>query len=89
MLRASNSGKITGMEHRHLNHQHPTLAALDDIIVRGNWQDWQALRIVALAQPEVLSKLIHICTSRTLEPGAQRHHFWLNYAKTHSPAVAN
>jgi hypothetical protein len=78
------------MDHRHLNHQRPTLAALDDIIVRGGWQDWQALRLQVLAQPEVHAKLIQICTARTnetSEPNAQRHHFWLNYAKAHMPAA--
>jgi hypothetical protein len=73
------------MDHRHLNHQRPTLAALDDIIVRGGWQDWQALRLQVLAQPEVHAKLIQICTLRTSEPSSQRHHFWLNYAKNHMP----
>jgi hypothetical protein len=76
------------MDHRHLNHQRPTLAALDDIIIRGGWQDWQALRLQALAQPEVLAKLIQICTARTSDPSAQRHHFWLNYAKAHLPVAA-
>jgi chorismate mutase len=73
------------MDHRHLNHQRPTLAALDDIIARGGWQDWQALRLQALAQPAVLAKLIQICTARTNDPSSQRHHFWLNYAKAHMP----
>ena len=32
------------MEHRHLNHQRYTLAAIDDVIARGKWDDWAALR---------------------------------------------
>lgn len=74
------------MIHRHLNHQRYTLAAMDDIIVRGNWQDWQELRSHALAQPELLEKLVQICLPQTQEPTAQRHHFWLNYAKSHLSA---
>ena len=32
------------MRHRHLNHQRYTLAAIDDVITRGRWADWVALR---------------------------------------------
>ena len=28
------------MQHRHLNHQRFTLAAIDDVIRRGRWDDW-------------------------------------------------
>jgi hypothetical protein len=76
------------MNHRHLNHQGYTLAAVDDIILRGNWQDWQQLRSQALAQPELLKKLIQVCRAHTSEPSAQRHHFWLHYAQLHLPAQA-
>ena len=30
--------------HRHLNHQRYTLAAIDDVISRGRWQEWAELR---------------------------------------------
>ena len=32
------------MIHRHLNHERFTLAAIDDAISRGRWEDWAALR---------------------------------------------
>ena len=32
------------MQHRHLNHQRYTLAAIDDVIARGRWADWADLR---------------------------------------------
>jgi hypothetical protein len=76
------------MKHRHLNHQSTTLAAMDDIITRGNWQDWQQLRGQVLEQPQLLDKLIALCKARATEPSAQRHHFWLNYAKAHLPVTA-
>lgn len=36
------------MQHRHLNHQRFSLAAIDDIIARGKWADWVELRAAAL-----------------------------------------
>jgi len=39
------------MQHRHLNHQRLTLAAIDDLIARGRWDDWAALRQAVLADP--------------------------------------
>ena len=34
------------MDHRHLNHDRRTLAAIDDLIARGYWDDWaSAMRI--------------------------------------------
>ena len=32
------------MLHRHLNHQRFTPAAIDGVIARGRWQDWQAVK---------------------------------------------
>lgn len=71
------------MLHRHLNHQQFTLAAIDDVIARGQWQDWAQLREAALTDPSVLEKVEKVCRSRTADPYAQRHHFWMNYAKEH------
>ena len=36
------------MQHRHLIHQRLTLAAIDDVISRGRWDDWADLRRAAL-----------------------------------------
>jgi len=38
------------MLHRHLNHQTFTLAAIDDVIDRGDKADWLELRRAALAR---------------------------------------
>lgn len=45
------------MEHRHLNHQDWTVAAIDSAITRGNQKDWNELRQDALDDPEVMEGL--------------------------------
>ena len=69
------------MQHRHLNHQRFTLAAIDDIVARGKWADWAELRAAALAEPSLLDGIERVCRRRTVDPYAQRHHFWLNYVR--------
>jgi hypothetical protein len=71
------------MLHRHLTHQQLTLAALDDIISRGNRNDWGRLREEARNNPQIFNKLLRICDVHCADPYAQRYHFWLNYAKRH------
>lgn len=71
------------MIHRHLNHQDFTLAAIDDIIARGNKADWSALRRAALSEKPLLLKIQKICASQISDPYAQRYHFWNNYASHH------
>ncbi len=71
------------MQHRHLNHQRYTPAAIDNIISSGKRDDWADLRQVALANHEILKKVAHICSTYTHDPYAQRYHFWMNYAKKH------
>lgn len=46
------------MLHRHLNHQRFTLAAIDDIISRGQWQDWVELRRAVLSDPALLDESV-------------------------------
>lgn len=46
------------MLHRHLNHQRFTLAAIDDIISRGQWQDWVELRRAVLSGPALLDESV-------------------------------
>jgi hypothetical protein len=72
------------MEHRHLNHQELTLAAIDDIIARGKRADWEQLRDAVRNDPDLLGKLKRICIAHTDDPYAQRYHFWLHYAQRHS-----
>jgi hypothetical protein len=71
------------MQHRHLNHQRFTLAAIDDVIARGRWGDWAQLRNAALTDPAVLERVERVCRAHVGDPYAQRHHFWMNYAQEH------
>ena len=71
------------MQHRHLNHQRLTLAAIDDVISRGRWQDWAELRRAALQDLTLLEKVQRICKPRISDPYAQRYHFWMHYAQEH------
>lgn len=76
------------MRHRHLNHERFTLAAIDDVIARGKWQDWAALRRAALDAPAVLERVRRICAARIGDPYAQRHHFWMHWTKSHAGAIS-
>jgi len=74
------------MLHRHLNHQRFTLAAIDDVISRGRWQDWAALRRAVLADRSLLDKVERVCGPYIADPYAQRYHFWMHYVQEHRPA---
>ena len=74
------------MHHRHLNHQRYTLAAIDDVILRGKWDDWAELRKAVLADHCLLKKVQKTCIAHVADPYAQRYHFWLHYAEKHLPA---
>ncbi len=72
------------MQHRHLNHQELTLAAVDDIIRRGGWQDWVLLRRAAHRDDRVLARIQRTCgpaAASQHEEGAQRLSFWRKYAQ--------
>ena len=75
------------MLHRHLNHQRFTLAAIDDVIARGRWQDWADLRRAVLQDRSLLGKVERICRAYVSDPYAQRYHFWLHYVEEHSAAT--
>ncbi len=60
------------MQHRHLNHQRLTLAAIDDVIARGHWRDWTELRRALLEDRTVLEKVQRICRARIADSYAQR-----------------
>lgn len=68
------------MLHRHLVHEGFTLAAVDDVIARGNRRDWAELRKAALADRAVLEKIRRVCLAYVSDPWAQRYHFWWHYA---------
>ena len=70
------------MQHRHLNHQDFTAAAVDDIIRRGGWRDWVTLRRAAHRDPMVVARILRVCGAEgggQME-GAQRLTFWRKYA---------
>ena len=67
------------MLHRHLNHQTFTLAAIDDVIDRGEKEDWLALRQAALLDAALMERIRKVCQAHVADPYAQRYHFWMNY----------
>lgn len=75
------------MLHRHLSHQRFTLAAIDDVICRGRWNDWAELRLAVLDDAEVMAKVEQVCRPHLADPYAQRYHFWNNYVAAHRPTA--
>ena len=49
------------MRHRHVNHSRLTLAAIDDIIARGQWRHWADLRRAIRRDPTILDRIERIC----------------------------
>lgn len=81
---ATLSPPIHPMQHRHLNHQDLTLAAVDDIIRRGGWRDWVLLRRAAHQDGAVLARIQRICGAADPsqpQEGSQRLSFWRKYAQ--------
>jgi hypothetical protein len=74
------------MTHRHLNHERFTLAAIDDVISRGRWNDWAQLRRALLEDRALLNKVEKICQRYAGNPYAQRYHFWRHYVEEHRAA---
>ena len=71
------------MKHRHLVDEEYSLAAIDDIIDRGQWADWTALRRMALNNPFVMAKVEKIALAHAADPYAQRHTFWRRFTHQH------
>lgn len=69
------------MDHRHLNHERLTLAAIDDIIDRGGRHDWADLRRAMLLDVAVAERVFRVCAAHIDDQYAQRYHFWDVYAK--------
>jgi len=70
----------SGMRHRHLAHQDFTLAAIDDVIGRGGFAAWTALRQAVIDDPVTREKVRRICAAHHGDPSAQRYRFWSLYA---------
>jgi hypothetical protein len=75
------------MQHRHLIHQDLTLAAIDDVISRGDWKDWVTLRLAALNDSAILDKVSRVCQAHIADAYAQRYHFWHHYVQAHRSAT--
>ena len=68
------------MQHRHLNHERLTPAAIDDIIARGKRQDWAELGRALKADPRIREMVRRVVAAKIADPYAQRYHFWKHYA---------
>lgn len=56
------------MQHRHLNHQRLTLAAIDSVISRGQQQDWADLHQAVLADNALLDKIERLSRANINNP---------------------
>jgi hypothetical protein len=72
---------MQGMLHRHLDTEGFSLAAIDDLISRGNREDWEQLRSALLASPELAENVRQVCRPNLSDPYAQRYHFWMRYVE--------
>ncbi len=80
-LRKDRQSLTSGMQHRHLDHQDFTLAAIDDIIGNGQRAAWEKLRLALLQQPGIREKILRVCNAQVNDASAQRHHFWRHYVQ--------
>ena len=69
------------MQHRHLNHERLTPAAIDDVIARGLRQDWAELGRAMKRDPSLRPIIRRVAQAKIVDPYAQRYHFWYNYAR--------
>jgi len=76
----------SGMRHRNLNHSRFTLAAIDDVIDRGQRESWALLIAAVEASPEIRTRVLRVCRAHMSDDYAQRYHFWNNYASRQATA---
>ncbi len=69
------------MNHRHLNHTDFTLAAIDDILLRGEYADWVELLDAMERDPTIREKILRICESDRSPRPNQRYILWREYVK--------
>lgn len=65
------------MQHRHLNHSIYTLAAIDDVIERGNLRDWVDLARAVLGDTTgvLRDKVLRVCRARVSD-NPQAYRVW-------------
>jgi hypothetical protein len=74
------------MIHRHLRHGGLSLAAIDDIVVRGGLDDWLGLRAALRADPALAGRALEMFRRRQSDAGSsQRYAFWVHYAEKLPP----
>ena len=70
------------MQHRHLNHDELSIAAIDDVIARGKRVDWIELQQAFLSRPvELRVKILAACSGHLDDPYEQRYRLWKLYAE--------
>ena len=69
------------MNHRHLNHTLLTLAAIDDILLRGKYIDWVELLDAMERDPTIREKILRVCESDHSPRPNQRYILWREYVK--------
>lgn len=70
------------MQHRHLTHtEHTNPACVEDVILRGLWDDWVDLSDAMDGNPQVRQAVIQVCEPNIENPFNQRHIFWFQYAQ--------
>ena len=65
------------MEHRHLTRSDLTSPmCVDDVICRGNWDDWVQLHLAAESDSRVREAIRQVCEPHLGDPYNQRYIFW-------------
>jgi hypothetical protein len=72
------------MQHRHLNHSKYTLAAIDDVIERGNLDDWTELARAILrdGSGQLAAKVLRVSDARVGD-NPQSYRVWQLLAQRH------
>lgn len=81
---------LHSMQHRHLNTREYSLAAIDDIITRGNMCDWIEMRDALQQCPALADDVRKVCTHgvQMEEADTMRYAFWLVFLERAPRALA-
>lgn len=75
------------MIHRHLDHDRPTLAALDDVLENGTLADWQPILATVRRDPhgEVAGRLDRLLAARDYQETGALWRAYLGAARERGP----